>query len=184
MSSGDKIGLTDLHFSTLHGGMLDGFPAVNVELGRERVVEVPALIASITSFAKSCVVKLSGSAHDNGSDALYALCSSLKEQGFFIAAELRANEKRPWVDSVKYKIALIDEEPWLMYAAEEVRYSPSKGGEIANPYLSPAHFSSYCYLLPHRDNGGEEIFNFLRSHPGFRVLSAKTYRKTITIKEE
>ena len=176
--------IDELHFSTLRGGLLDGWPAVCVELGDARSIGVPELLHSITGFAKNVVVKILGNAHDNGSEDLYALCSSLKEQGFIVAAELRGNEKRPWADSVQYKIAVISEDPWLMFACSEVRYSPSKGGAIPSPTLSGIHYSSYCYLIPHRDNTGEEVFDFFRSHPGFRVLSNKTYRKGITIKEE
>jgi hypothetical protein len=180
----DLLRVTDLHYSTLHGGMVDGFPAVVIELGGGRTVSVSALCASISVYVKSCVVNIRGDAHDNTNDALYALCSSLKEQGYYVSAHLRGNEKRGWVEALSYKVAFITEEPWLMFATNEVRYGPTHGGEISEPYLAPIHFTSYCYLVPHRDNTGEEIFDFLAKHPGFRVFSNKTYRKSIGIKEE
>lgn len=174
----------ELHFSTVRGGMADGFPVVHVELGKDRAVGVGTLVKSITSFAKSVLVKICGDIHNNGNDELYALVSTLQEQGYGVIAEVRGNEKRPWADKVLYKIALIDEEPWLMFACNEIRYSPSHGGEIPYPNLLGIHINAYCYLIPHRDCAGGDIFDFLRSHPGFRVLSGKTYRQSIPLAED
>jgi hypothetical protein len=164
--------------------MLDGFAAICVELGRDNPVEVPRLLASISSFAKSCIVRISGDTHDNQNDELYAFCSTLRDQGYLVAAEVRGIEKRPWADVVTYKIALISEDPWLMFAANEIRYAPSRAGKIPAPTLLQIHYASYCYLIPHRDNTGEEVFSFLHAHPGFRVLSSKTYRRSMALEEE
>jgi hypothetical protein len=175
--------VSELYFANVRGGMLDGFPAVCAELGQDHAVGVSELVTSISAFAKSCVVKILGNTHDSDNESLFALCSSLTEQGYLVAAEIRGHEKRSWADTLKYKIALIDEQPWLMYACNELRYTPTQGGEIAKPFLAGIHYSTYCYLIPHRDNSGEDVFDFLSRMPGFRVLSSKTYRKTIPIKE-
>jgi len=183
MSISESLYVSELHMSTARGGMVDGLPLVHVELGKDRPVAVTALIRSITSFARSVLVKICGDIHDNGNDALYMLVSTLQEQGYGVVAEVRGNEKRPWSEKVLYKIVLIDEDPWPMYAANEIRYSPSRGGPIADPALASIHIASYCYLLPHRDNDGDQVFDFLRRHPGFRVLG-KTYRQGIPVREE
>ena len=172
-------------FGNISGGRLDGLAAITIEFGLHRDIRVEDLLATINGFGRTYFLRFAGDLHHQPVEDMTTLTAVLREQGKVLSSETKGTERYPWMDSIPYRVAILAERSWLMYRAEEIRFTVTE--KPALPELADIHSQSYLYAVPGRDTAQSVVLDVLREHPFVRLYSPRFtthYRYPISLVTE
>ena len=106
------------------------------------------------------------------------LVSSLSDS-FTIISDTTGYSKPGWTAIVGYRRVWIAEDPWLMFRADEIFYTPSVEGVYREPAIHPVNASAARYIvLAGRASSdyGQTLMSFLKStvYPWMVISQPKT----------
>lgn len=176
----------EIFYGNLSGGRLDGYCGITLELGTEREASAEALLATVLAFGRTKIFRVQGDFKHQNKEDLYAVLSTLKENGFITVGVLDGKTKEDWMDELVIRVVNLTNAPWLSFAAQEIHFQPKIGKDLVPPALGELHAQAMCYLDISRDLTATDVFDFLKKYPLWRLYSppSKTYRMPITMKEE
>jgi hypothetical protein len=178
--------VSDLSYGTINAGLFDGKGALCLEFGHPFDLPAADLLLTIQHFLskhslQTTHIRLLGDLYHQPAEDLDALLSTLVERGFSTSAIVDGKQKPSWLDRVAYRIAAIDDDPWLGFNAAEVRYVPTKAVPV-RPEVLPRE-CPFLYIVGGKNTAPQDLLSFSLQNPDFRIFSAplRSYRMKIPI---